>query len=94
MSKSIISNDSYCLICGTTQNLHKHHIFYGTGLRKLSEQYGCWCYLCAKHHNMSNEGVHFNKDLDNGLKQLTQKKFEETYPDKDFLKIFGRNYGV
>ena len=43
---------------------------------------------------MSNEGVHFNKDLDNGLKQLTQKKFEETYPDKDFLKIFGRNYGV
>ena len=78
MSKSIISNEHYCLICGTTQNLHKHHIFFGSANRKKSEKYGCWCYLCGKHHNLSNEGVHFNKDLDNRLKKMTQKKFEET----------------
>ena len=90
--KSLISNNRECLICGTTFNLHKHHIFYGTGKRGLSEKYGCWCYLCAIHHNLSNAGVHFNKEFDNELKQMTQKKFQEHFKDLDFLKIFGRNY--
>lgn len=92
MSKSIVNNDRYCLVCGTTQNIHKHHIFYGTGLRKLSEKYGCWCYLCYHHHNGSNDGVHFNKQLDQELKKKTQERFEEVNPDLDFMKIFGRNY--
>ena len=92
MSKSIISNERKCLVCELPYQLHKHHIFYGTANRKLSEQYGCWCYLCARHHNMSNDGVHFNRELDFNLKKMCQKKFEEVYPDLDFLKIFGRNY--
>lgn len=91
---SIIHNleDRTCLICGTNQNIHIHEVFFGTANRKKSIQYGCCVCLCAKHHNMSNEGVHFNKALDNKLKQFTQKKFNEVYPDLDFLKIFGRNY--
>ncbi len=89
---SIISNEKVCLICGTTYNIHKHHIFYGTGKRQLSERYGCWCYLCGKHHNLSNEGVHFNKVLDNKLKGLAQKRFKEVYPQLEFIKIFGKNY--
>ena len=92
MSKSIISNERECLVCKTTLGLHKHHIFEGTANRKKSEQYGCWCYLCGKHHNLSNEGVHFNKTLDSKLKKYAQGKFEEAYPGLDFLKIFGRNY--
>ena len=60
--------------------------------RKISEKYGCWCYLCAIHHNLSNAGVHFNKELDIELKQMAQKRFNEVYPDLDFLKTFGRNY--
>ena len=92
MSKSIISNERECLVCKTTYNLHKHHVFEGTANRKKSEKYGCWCYLCAKHHNLSNEGVHYNKALDKKLKKYAQSKFEETYPELDFLKIFGRNY--
>lgn len=64
----------------------------GMANRKKSEKYGCWCYLCAKHHNMSNEGVHYNKALDSKLKKYAQKKFMEVYPELDFLKIFGRNY--
>jgi len=92
MGKSIISNDHECLLCQTTLNLHKHHIFFGTGKRALSEKYGCWCYLCAAHHNMSDQAVHFNKELDNELKKLTQEKFQEVYPDLDFIKIFGRSY--
>lgn len=92
MSKSIISNERYCLVCGTTENLHKHHLIYGTGKRQLSEKYGLWCYLCYKHHNGSNEGVHFNKQLDLALKEMAQRKFNEVYPDLDWLQIFGRNY--
>lgn len=90
--QSIISNERECLVCGSTYNLHKHHIFFGSANRKLSEKYGCWCYLCARHHNMSNEGVHFNKPLDTKLKEYTQRKFNEVYPDLDFMRIFGKNY--
>ena len=73
MSKSIVSNERICLVCSTTHNLHKHHIFYGTGKRMLSEKYGCWCYLCGVHHNLSIAGVHFNKALDNELKEMDYK---------------------
>ena len=90
--QSIVSNEKECLVCGSTYHLHRHHIFYGTANRKLSEQYGCWCYLCARHHNMSGVGVHFNKELDNQLKVHTQKRFNEVYPELDFRKIFGKNY--
>ena len=41
---------------------------------------------------MSDEGVHFNNDLDLKLKKEMQKAFEKEYPDKDFLKEFGKNY--
>ena len=90
--KSIISNERECLVCGSTYNLHKHHIFFGTANRKLSEQYGCWCYLCARHHNMSESGVHFSKPLDIKLKKFAQERFNEAYPELDFRKIFGKNY--
>lgn len=90
--KSIISNERECLVCKTPLNLHKHHIFFGNGNRELSEKYGCWCYLCARHHNFSNEGVHFNQRLNLQLRAFAQKRFIEVYPDLDFLKIFGVNY--
>ena len=92
MSKSIIDNERRCYVCHTTQNLHKHHIVHGYAFRKVSEEYGLWVYLCAYHHNMSNEGVHFNRELDLKLKRLAQQKFIEKYPDKDFIKELGRNY--
>ena len=41
---------------------------------------------------MSNEGVHFNTTLDRKLKAFAQERFTEVYPEKDFLKIFGKNY--
>lgn len=90
--KSIISDKKECLVCHTALGLHKHHILEGTANRKKSEEYGCWCYLCSRHHNLSNEGIHFDKKLDLKVKRMCQKKFKEAYPDKDFIKIFGRNY--
>lgn len=92
-SKSIISNARICYKenCNVTYNLHRHHVYEGRN-RKNSEKYGLWVYLCGIHHNLSNEGVHFNKKFDKELKQLGQKKFEENYPSIDFLSIFRRNY--
>lgn len=93
VSKSIISNEKQCLVCGRQRGLHKHHIFYGTANRRISEIDGCWCYLCAKHHNMSNYAVHFEKKLDLALKEYCQKKWEERYGSReDFIKRYGRNY--
>ena len=93
MSESIINNKRECIVCKTIDNLHRHHVFEGTGRRKLSEQYGCWVYLCSRHHNGSNAGVHFNKRFDAQLKKMCQIAWEERYgTTEDFIRIFGRNY--
>lgn len=93
MSKSIISNEKECFVCLTPINLHRHHIFFGVGNRSKSEEYGCWCYLCDRHHNMSNEGVHFNLPFDRTLKKYCQERWEGLYGDrKQFIKEFGKSY--
>lgn len=91
--KSLISDDYVCVVCGTIFNLHRHHIFYGTANRKQSEKYGCTCYLCGFHHNLSQHGVHFDKELDLKLKRICQKKWEEKYGTREeFIKTFGKSY--
>ena len=90
--KSIISNDRKCIVCGRTENLHRHHVFYGRANRQLSEKHGCWVYLCAYHHNMSNHGVHFDKELDLKLKQMCQAVWEQNGTREQFRGIFGKSY--
>lgn len=92
MGKSLLSKEKECFICGTTYNLHKHHIYPGTANRKLSEKWGCWCYLCAYHHNMSNAGVHFNREADLKLKQYCQRVFEQKFGKERFVTVFGRSW--
>jgi hypothetical protein len=43
---------------------------------------------------MSDEGVHFNSELDLALKQAAQKKAMEHYgwTTEDFIKIMGKIY--
>lgn len=91
--RSIIDNEKKCLICKTTRNLHKHHVFYGAGRRTTSEKYGCWVYLCGYHHNMSDEGIHFNAKRDLALKKYTQDVWEDRFGSReDFIRIFGKSY--
>ena len=91
--KSVFQNSKKCFVCGIGLNVHDHHILYGTSNRKNSEKRGLKVWLCAYHHNMSNEGVHFNKDLDLKLKQMAQRYYEENYGTRDdFRREFGRNY--
>ena len=90
--ESIIQKEKECLVCKTTFNLHKHHVF-GAANRPLSEKHGMTIWLCARHHNMSNEGIHFKKDLDIKVKEYAQSIFEANLGDRnDFRRIFGRSY--
>lgn len=92
MAKSIMQKERRCYVCGTTYDLHEHHIFFGIGNRKNSEKHGFKVHLCGRHHNMSNEGVHFNRELDLRLKRECQAKYEETHTREEFMGIIGKNY--
>lgn len=85
-------NNKECLVCKVDIGLHAHHVFYGTGNRKLSEKYDMKVWLCGKHHNLSNEGVHMNRKRDLAVKQYAQLKFEAEHGHDKFMETFGRNY--
>lgn len=88
----LVNNFNECIECGTTIDIHKHEVFFGTANRKLSIKYGLVVPLCAYHHNMSNKGVHQNRKLDIELKRMAQRRFNDVYPDLDFIQIFGKSY--
>lgn len=80
-----------CWVCGATYGLHRHHV-YGGPNRKISEANGFVVDLCGPHHNLSNEGVHFNRELDLKIKRHFQTEFEKEYLRSDFIRLVGRNY--
>lgn len=91
--KSILQDlEGVCFLSGSGSDLEKHHIFYGSANRKLSERYGLWVQLRHDLHNEPPMGIHFNPYMNGLLKMLGQMAFERSYPDKDFKQIFGRNY--
>ena len=90
--KSIIQeNMDECFVCGTTNALHVHHIYYGRKNRDNSTKYHCICRLCWSHHE-GVTGVHHNKNFDDQLKQVTQMAFEKIYSHEEFMRVFGKNY--
>jgi hypothetical protein len=92
VKKSILQTEKVCFITGSTENLHYHHIYFGAGLRKISDKHGFGVYLRADWHNMADYGVHFNSALDLNLKRMCQKKFEETHTREEFMNLIHRNY--
>lgn len=74
-------------------NLHRHEIFFGSN-RKKSIEYGLVVFLTPEMHNMSNAGVHFNREFDLELKRMGQKAAMEYYQwdIAQFRAVFGRNY--
>ena len=88
-----MQTEKECYVCGTDRNLHKHHIFFGTANRSQSEKFGCWCWLCADHHNLSNDSAHRNRALDVKLKTDCQKILEKRGLTRErFMYVFGKNY--
>ena len=95
MSESLFSDDPRCLICGRPY-VHRHHIYPGNGRRDVSEQEGCWVYLCPFHHNMSNHGVHFDRKLDLTLREECQRRWEarEGLEGDEAHDAFRRLFGI
>ena len=88
-----------CYKCGTTEGLHRHHVFFSAN-RKISEKYGFVEDLCHSHHT-GDKGVHFDREFDLQLKRKHQLIFElDKMSDgisrdearKEWLSIVGRNY--
>ena len=94
MAKSIIQDEKVCYLTGRGDNLEEHHVYYGTGNRKLSEKYGLKIYLTAEMHRNGKEAVHNNRELDMKIKAEVQEKAMEHYgwDIEDFRYIFGKSY--
>ena len=90
--KSILQDEKECYLSRRTDGLHKHHIYFGTGLRKISEDNGFWVWRSPEWHNMSGSGVHFNRALDLKLKRECQRKYEETHTREEFIQRVRSNY--
>lgn len=88
---SVLQKEKECYLCHRSGDLHSHHVFGGPN-RKWSEKYGLKVWLCPEHHNMSDAGIHFNKDLDNEVKRMAQLWFELEHGHAEFMRIFGKNY--
>lgn len=74
-------------------NSHKHHIM-GGAYRKKSDEDGLVIFLTPELHNMSNQGIHFNKWFDNYAKKEAQKKWMAYYNKTvdDWVARYGHNY--
>lgn len=90
---SIIQDEKKCIVCGTQRNIHTHEVFFGKN-RQNSIDDGMCVYLCGKHHNQSNDGVHFNHKLDMELKKKAEICWLKHYgkSTEDFRKRYGKNY--
>ncbi len=92
---SALTDDlGHCYITGSSRAA-VHHVFPGTGRRKLCEKYGFIVPLEPELHNMSAGSVHSNpnRGLDLQLKQECQRYFEANYGSRnEFISVFGRSY--
>ena len=73
--KSILQNKKRCFITGRTDNLEKHHIYFGNPNRKISDCNGFWVYLTAEWHR-GPKGPHQRKEISLMLKEACQTAYE------------------
>lgn len=73
---------------------HKHHVFGGMPNRKHSDEDGLVIFLTPEYHNMSNKGIHANKEFDLYAKRKAQMAWQEFYGKtvEQFIARYGRNW--
>lgn len=73
---------------------HRHEIFFGTRNRQKSIKDGLVVYLTPEMHNMSNKGVHYNKEFREYMQKEGQKVWMNYYNKtaEEFIKTYGKNY--
>lgn len=89
-----LGDSTRCAICGKEHGLHKHHIFFGTANRQLSEEDGMVVYLCPDCHEHGARAVHRNRETDVALKQAAERVWmADRDADEDaFRARYGRSW--
>lgn len=92
MSESLLSKTKKCYICGAL-NVEKHHVFFGTAKRRISDTEGCWLWLCPEHHRGAS-GIHFDKKLSRKIQMKCEQEWisRNKSDEEGFRRMFGRNY--
>lgn len=90
--KSVLTDDlRHCIITGSPR-VHIHHVFGGSN-RKLSEEDGFIIPLKPELHNLSDFGIHFNREMDLNYKRLCQNYFEQNIGTREqFISRYGKSW--
>ncbi len=83
------TEEGLCYLSHAVGETVRHEIFFGPGNRKLSKEYGCWCYLLPEIHDALHAEI---GDYDDFLKHLCYRKFCERYGREKFYSLFRRYY--
>ena len=100
--KNLINKEEFCImpdnppywrnkrVLGT----HRHEAFFGVRNRKKSIEDGLVVFLTPEMHNMSNKGVHNNREFDLKIKRVAEHVWLEYYNKtiEDFISRYGKNY--
>lgn len=72
----------------------RHEVFFGTSNRKKSIEDGLVIFLKPEMHNMSNFGIHFDRNFDLYAKRIAEQTYLEYYHKtiNDFIKRYGKNF--
>ena len=75
-------------------NSARHECFYGLRNRQKSIDDGLVVFLTPELHNMSDKGVHFNKQFRSYMQKEAQKIWMQYYnkTEDDFRKRYGKSY--
>lgn len=72
---------------------HRHEVFGGAN-RQLSIKDGLIIFLTPEMHNMSNKGIHFDKEFMDYAHKKGQEVWQKCYnkTTEDFIARYGRSY--
>lgn len=72
---------------------HRHEVFGGPN-RKFSIEDGLILFLKPEMHNMSDKGIHFNKEFREYAQRRAQRAWMEYYhkTKEDFIARYGKNF--
>ena len=57
--KQVLERDKCCRLCGTTNNLHLHHIKYRSEAKDLINEPSNLIMLCSEHHRLVHSNKHY-----------------------------------
>lgn len=85
--RSLLTDDLNCCILCKKPNIDINEIYPGRN-RQNSMKYGLCIPLCRFHHNQ----YHIDRNMQLYFMKIGQNKFEENYPNLNFINIFHKNY--